>query len=92
MSHPYPKHDHLLHCDLTAAERLEKQQAYLRQSVRLLEQSMNTLKKVPDDLTEEQLMNICEAVDAVYNAAHNIVFLGIVGYEAKEVKKVEWRG
>lgn len=92
MSHPYPKHDHILHRDLTAAERLEKQQAYLRQSIRYLEQSINTLKKVPDDLTEEQLMNICEAVDAAYNAAHNIAFLGIVGYEAKEVKKVEWRG
>ena len=91
MSHPYPKHDDLLKKDLSAAERLETQRAYLRFSISHLEQSIRTLEHASDKLTEEQLQNICDAVDSAFNACANIAFLGYSGYTAQEVKTVSWK-
>lgn len=90
MSHPYPKHDDLLKRDLSAPERLAKQRAYLRSSIKYLEQSIRTLERASDQLTEDELQKVCDAVDSVFNASANIAFLGDYGYEAKEVKTVSW--
>lgn len=90
MSKPYQKYDDILKRDLTASERLEKQLCYLRFSVNYIEQFQIVIKNLSNDLTEEQLQTICDAVDSVLNASSNAAFLGMHGYEARPVKMVEW--
>lgn len=91
MSQPYPKYDSILRRDLSAAERLDKQQAFLRQSIRFLQQGLERVGNAADSLTEEELSIICSAVDSAYNAASNIAFLGMADYLPRPVKTVEWK-
>lgn len=87
---PYPKHDHILHRDLTAAERLQPQRATLHFIKRMCDQLENTLNHASNDLTEEQLEKIADAVQNAYNAASNAAFLGTTGYHALPVRSVRW--
>ena len=75
----YPKYDAILKRDLHARERVEPCKTRLAWSKKFLEQSIERLKNVSDDVTEEQLAEIAKLVDEVYNASiklatHDIIF------------------
>lgn len=76
MSKPYPKYDELLKRDLTAPERLGTQLFHLKVSAQMIEQTITRLKRASNELTEDELLEICKAVDAVYNASHSLNNLG----------------
>ena len=87
---PYPKHDHILHRDLTAAERLAPARTAITFMLRDLDTLEYRIKNASDDLTEAQLEIICEAVQNAYNAVNNAACLGESDYHALPVKSVRW--
>lgn len=88
---PYPKHDHILHRDLTAAERLQPQRATLHFIKRMCDQLENTLNHASNDLTEEQLEKIADAVQCAFNAMSNAKNLGTSDYIPLPVRLVIWK-
>lgn len=90
MTHPYNKRDEILERDLTAAERLEPARATLLYATRLLQQFHKDLMSASDNLTENQLEIICNAVDQAWMAAENCAFMGLSGFNAHPLKTVKW--
>lgn len=90
MMHPYPKHDYILNRDLLPRERLEPALSALRWTKQLIEQAMDTVSNASDRLTDNQLEIICSACVQAHNAAENIAFMGISGFNAHPLKMVEW--
>lgn len=82
------KYDEILKRNLTNAERLHDTLAtisFMRWAIDTLEYRV---KNVSDDLSDEQLMCIENAVEVAYNAIQNAEFLGIRGYTPKDVYSV----
>ena len=92
MIKPYNKHDYLLERDLSSAERLEPVRTSIQHTIQLLHQFESVTCKASDLLTEDQLLLICKAAEAAYNAAANAAFLGLSGYTHKLVESVKWEG
>jgi len=84
------KYDSILKRNLTNAERMLDTQATIEFMYRIL----NTLKfkvlHIADDLPEEKLHVIEEAVKIASNALDNAAFLGDLGYTGKDVYPVMW--
>lgn len=87
---PYPKHDHILHRDLTPQERLEPARAGVRFMRRMLDDLDHVLRNASDSLTEDQLKTVCDAVQNAYNAVSNAAYLGDSDYHAFPVKVIRW--
>lgn len=87
---PCPKHDFILHRDLTASERLAPAQICIRFIKDDLESLEYRIKNASNALTEEQLQTICDAVQYAYNAVSNAACLGESGYTPLPVKVVRW--
>lgn len=92
MSTPYDKYDVILKRNLRPRERMGDARAAVRFALGSLEQFDSMLRKLPDDVSEEALLALCEAADNALYAAMNAKNMGIVGYVAKPVKTVEWMG
>ena len=86
----YNKHDYILGRDLLPKERLEPQRVALRFAQNLLKQFEQTLENASDELTEDELSVIRDAVDNALTAAENACFLGVSGYNAQPVHMVQW--
>ena len=86
------KYDAILRRDLTAQERLEPCRAAVRFMRRSLDSLEHVLRNASNDLTEEQLLLIADAVQVACNAIDNAAFLGDSDYHARPVHLVKWEG
>ncbi len=86
----YPKHDYILDRDLRPCERLEPQRNTLSHMRRLLDSLESTLNKASDQLTEDDLLTIADAVQYAYNAVENAAFLGNSDFTPRPVRAVRW--
>lgn len=87
---PCPKHDCILHRDLTAPERLDPAMTVIKFMRSELDDLEYRLKNASDSLTEDQLMTICDAVSNAYYAVCNASRLGESGHHPLPVRVVRW--
>lgn len=84
------KYDEILKRNLKNSERLQDTFA----TISLMRNAIDTLeyrvRNVSDDLSDEQLMLIEEAVAVAYNAVQNAEFMGTCGYRVRDVYAVNW--
>ena len=86
------KYDEILHRDLTAQERLEPCRVAVRFMHRSLDSLEHVIRNASNDLTEEQLQLVADAVQVACNAVDNAAFLGDSDYQARPVRLVKWEG
>lgn len=87
---PYPKHDSILHRDLTARERLDHAVTVIKFMRSELDDLEYRIKNASDSLTEDQLLTICDAVSNAHHAVCNASRLGESGYHSLPVRVVRW--
>lgn len=87
---PCPKHDLILHRDLTTPERLDPAVTVIKFMRSELDDLEYRIKNASDSLTEDQLLTICDAVSNAYHAVCNASRLGESGYHALPVRVIRW--
>ena len=86
----YNKHDYMLDRDLRPRERLEPQRNTLNYIRKLCDSLEYELSNASDQLTEEDLLTIADAVQYAYNAMENAAFLGHSDFYPRPVRAVRW--
>lgn len=86
----YPKHDYMLDRDLRPRERLEPQLTAIHFMRQLLYSLESELNNASDQLTEDDLLTIADAVQNAYNAMENAAFLGDSDFYPRPVRAVRW--
>ena len=84
------KYDEILKRNLKNSERMNDSLATISFMRRELDTLEFKIQNTSDDLTDEQLNCMEEAVSVAHNALQNATFLGTCGYTAKDVYTVKW--
>ena len=84
------RYDSFIKRDLTNAERMADTLATINFMYRAIDTLKFRVSHVANDLTDEELERIEEAVNVAYDAITNAEFLGDYGYEPRNVYPVHW--
>ena len=84
------RYDSFIKRDLTNVERMGDTLSTIEFMYRALDTLKFRVSHVANDLTDEQLEKIEEAVNVAYDAVTNAEFLGDYGYEPRNVYPVAW--